>query len=144
MAKKDKLHVVMELPADIRSFLLKKFPPAFDEVYCRYITLAYGVGADFPITGKPQKVTVYGYHKGLDADALLVDIGGEMFQPRRPDEPYRRPYHITLSVRQGMPPKIAGEIETSRIEFLKESYEMQLTARRKPRWVTKAELRKAA
>lgn len=118
MSKKaHRFHVRADLPDNLRDILLKKYRPAFPNVFARSVTLAYGVGRFYEVPSQIT-VTVYGVHKGSGTDALLVMVDKQLVQPKREGEDFERPYHITLSTAQNVPPAEAGKVDPTRIKMI--------------------------
>ncbi len=116
MSKQRPFIVKLVLPQTLRAHVLKNHPPRHPNGHAFHVTLGYGAksreealqGLPAEIaqkirTGKPILVTIYGRHVDDRVDSLGVMLEGA--QPFRQDG---KPYHITLSVADGVPPASSG------------------------------------
>jgi hypothetical protein len=111
--------VELPIPASLRETLLGLFPPAFPDVYCRHVTLAYGVPQDHLVDDREREVLCYAYHRDDYTDAILVLVDGRQYQPDRPGDKWRRPFHITLSTVAGVSPVKAGFVrDTANVHWV--------------------------
>lgn len=152
MARKHRFRDVLVIPDDpvldppdgLRRMLLNRFPPTFNNVYCKSITLAYSVGR---YHDQPPRafvpVLIYGYYVDQGQEALLcrVQMGkeNEYYQPLRQGEDRRRLYHITLSLADGVKPGDVGLIDPSLARTITEPIPVALEAKRTELWVEKPE-----
>lgn len=100
---KNRYRVAINIPARTRDDILRRWPPLFQNKLAKSITWAYNVPADFSFDRTPGTVEVYGIHRGLRTDAVLVRFGGEEFQAIEPTY-----LHLTLSTAPGVQPVEAG------------------------------------
>ena len=106
------MRVGATLSPDQRSLLLKMFQPAFDNVFCRGITLAYDVQPDFVFPKGSLKFVIDSYHRSDDGhDCLIGYLRGGGLVGKRLNRADGKPLHITLSTADGVPPKRAAEID---------------------------------
>jgi hypothetical protein len=140
MSNKNLWRIGADVPRSSRDFLLRRFPPTFDNVHCTALTYAYRVSEDFQYPRKSLDVAIYGYHRfENDHEALLVRVNGQMF---RPDG---KRFFIALSVAPGVEAVRAAEIDSDSISML--GTEIRLTnilLRRFPLWQRQAEQLRAA
>lgn len=92
-----------------RAFLLRSFPPAFENVQCKALTHAYKVSESFQYPTGKLRVIVYGHHKSDTHEAFLVSVNGQTFRP----DGFR--YFIAHSIAPGVDPFQASEIDSENI-----------------------------
>jgi hypothetical protein len=100
-----------DVPAKIRDYLLRRFPPTFSDVHCSKLSYAFRVPHDSEFPDGPLTVVVYGVHRAEYHEALLVRVNGETYRP----DGMR--FFIALSV-VGQSPVAAADIDTSKIQYL--------------------------
>jgi hypothetical protein len=102
----------LALPGALKRKLTDRFPPIHTRVFLSHITLAYGVPRSYRVPRTPVQVDVYGQHVNSRTQALMCLINGEAMRPDK------KPYHITYSVMDDVPPKEAGLVRADDIAFL--------------------------
>lgn len=129
-----------DIPVKTRSFLLRRFPPAFANVQCHVITHAYKVPDSFEVPEDMVKASIYGYHRGATHEALLLHVNGKTF---RPDGAR---YFLALSLAAGEEAARAGEIDSDSIVYVTPEITLDVGMRFKrfPLWNRIAQVGKAA
>lgn len=88
-----------------RKEILEKFKPAYSNVVCHHITVAFGVDKDEPIPEMPKSVKIVGHiDSKTGIEGLLVEVNGNT---KRPDG---KLYHITLSLGQDRKPVETNDV----------------------------------
>lgn len=120
-----------------REFILSQHKPAHANVFCRHITMAYGVMRHYPVPQGSQRVTFVGEVNQNGAQALIVLVNDKL---RREDG---KLFHLTISTAPGVPPATAGDFrhDTSGVRWFgsSELFELDLWAFLAPRFPIKAE-----
>lgn len=89
--------------------LLTKIPPTQRYLFAEHVTLAYGVGPDYPLPSTPQTIKVVGVVEGNGVQAAVVEWNGRTY---RDDGVF---FHITIST-DGTPPGEARLLDRSRMK----------------------------
>lgn len=105
---------LIRIPPEFRSFLLRRFPPVFADVYAFHAMVFYRAGRYYEPPTEEQRVRIWGWHLSDFAECLLIDVNDTN---QRPDG---ERFHITLSVKPGYPPASSKIIDEARIERLDE------------------------
>lgn len=101
-SKRNTARVIGLLPTRVRQDLVRAYKPDHPMIYCHHVTYAYGVPKDqIALPQSESKIKVIGIYRDEKCDVLFVSVNG---QPRRPDG---KPFHITLSVAEDLPPAAA-------------------------------------
>ena len=112
MAKDRNFIAVLKLSEPSRDWLLGNFPAIYPNVYCRYITLAYNVPNGFNMPRGYIPVKVHGVAIRQGTQALLCEVARTF---KRADG---KPFHITISVDDGVPPAEAGRFDITDVTML--------------------------
>jgi hypothetical protein len=128
------VRIAVDIPPKTRKYLLRRFKPAFVDLYCKTLTHAYRVGPSYEFPTGKLELVIYGHHRAEDHEALLVRCNGQTF---RPDGTR---YFIALSTAAGEPPARAGEIDSDSITLLDAPISLRgLKFQRYPLWVQKSD-----
>ena len=98
--------IVADLSDDIRDQILNFFPPLHCNVYCWHVTAAY---KHCNVVVEDGIAIITGIVNTDRVQVLLLNINGSDF---RPDG---KPWHLTLSTAEGVPPKEGGEVALSHV-----------------------------
>lgn len=122
--------VAANIPTHIRAEILRRYPPNLPVVLAKSITWAYRVPDSYWFDDTEQTITVYGIHRTLRTEALLVQVGDAAFQPLTPT----RPLHLTLATAPGVQPVEAGQLAMTDVAMFNRPFTFTSHLERFPLW----------
>ena len=123
---------ILEINPDERETILQYLIPIHDNLYLRHVTEAYNVGRHHPIP-EATEVLVTGFVENSQFQAFLVTVNGKS---TREDG---KPYHITISTADGVPPSMSGSARAEDVIMLDEPFSIMVTPKLIPRTIMKPE-----
>lgn len=97
-------YIAFNLTPSSREELLRQFPPKFEKVVAHHITHQFGVLPGTALPAKPKTLYVIGRSSNDDIECLVVEVDSSI---KRPDG---GTYHITLSHKLGVAPKMSNDL----------------------------------